>query len=92
MARTPPFREVAINTAPAIASVEEVPDQLRGGELRWLDRSPARPRFSAGVLLRACRPRQWSKNLLVLAAPGAAGVAARPAIALEVLTLSLIHI
>lgn len=28
----------------------------------------------AGALLRACRPRQWTKNLLVLAAPGAAGV------------------
>jgi decaprenyl-phosphate phosphoribosyltransferase len=26
------------------------------------------------VLVRACRPRQWSKNLLVLAAPAAAGV------------------
>jgi decaprenyl-phosphate phosphoribosyltransferase len=29
---------------------------------------------SAAALIRACRPRQWSKNLLVLAAPGAAGV------------------
>jgi decaprenyl-phosphate phosphoribosyltransferase len=27
-----------------------------------------------GALLRACRPKQWSKNLLVLAAPGAAGI------------------
>ncbi|HEY7893176.1 MAG TPA: decaprenyl-phosphate phosphoribosyltransferase [Solirubrobacteraceae bacterium] len=35
-----------------------------------------RPRATprAIVLLRACRPRQWSKNLLVLAAPCAAGV------------------
>jgi decaprenyl-phosphate phosphoribosyltransferase len=62
-----------------------VPDQLRVGELRWLDRAPVTPRFSAGALLRACRPRQWSKNLLVLAAPASAGVAASPAIALEVL-------
>jgi decaprenyl-phosphate phosphoribosyltransferase len=83
--RTLPVREVTINPVPAIASVEEVPDQLHGGELRWLEHAPARPRFSAGVLLRACRPRQWSKNLLVLAAPTAAGVAATPAIALEVL-------
>ena len=30
------------------------------------------------VLLRACRPRQWSKNLLLLAAPAAAGVIAVP--------------
>ena len=30
------------------------------------------------MLLRACRPRQWSKNLLVFAAPCAAGVIDRP--------------
>lgn len=36
------------------------------------------------MLLRACRPRQWSKNLLVLAAPCAAGVIARPVVAAEV--------
>ncbi len=30
------------------------------------------------MLVRAARPRQWSKNLLVLAAPAAAGVIARP--------------
>ena len=37
---------------------------------------------SAVVLLRACRPRQWSKNLLVVAAPAAAGVLAHPPVAL----------
>jgi decaprenyl-phosphate phosphoribosyltransferase len=37
------------------------------------------------VLLRACRPRQWSKNLLVFAAPAAAGWIGRPAIAAETL-------
>jgi decaprenyl-phosphate phosphoribosyltransferase len=36
------------------------------------------------VLVRACRPRQWSKNLLVLAAPCAAGVLDRPQIAVAV--------
>jgi decaprenyl-phosphate phosphoribosyltransferase len=36
------------------------------------------------VLLRACRPRQWSKNLLVLAAPCAAGVIDRPLVAAQV--------
>ncbi|HEY4894782.1 MAG TPA: decaprenyl-phosphate phosphoribosyltransferase [Solirubrobacteraceae bacterium] len=36
------------------------------------------------VLLRACRPRQWSKNLLVLAAPAAAGVLGRPLVAAQV--------
>ncbi|MHB8243130.1 MAG: decaprenyl-phosphate phosphoribosyltransferase, partial [Solirubrobacteraceae bacterium] len=39
---------------------------------------------SARVLLRACRPRQWSKNLLVLAAPSAAGVIDRPLVAAQV--------
>ncbi|MDQ6810645.1 MAG: decaprenyl-phosphate phosphoribosyltransferase, partial [Actinomycetota bacterium] len=34
--------------------------------------------------LRACRPRQWSKNLLVLAAPCAAGVIDRPLVAAQV--------
>jgi decaprenyl-phosphate phosphoribosyltransferase len=36
------------------------------------------------VLLRACRPRQWSKNLLVLAAPLAAGLLDRPGVAARV--------
>jgi decaprenyl-phosphate phosphoribosyltransferase len=36
------------------------------------------------ALVRACRPRQWSKNLLVLAAPCAAGVIGRADVALQV--------
>jgi decaprenyl-phosphate phosphoribosyltransferase len=32
----------------------------------------------AGGLLRTARPRQWLKNVLVLAAPGAAGISIRP--------------
>ncbi|MFC4058128.1 decaprenyl-phosphate phosphoribosyltransferase [Planomonospora corallina] len=52
------------------------------GEERTAERSPADPpatvrtrrRFSPAALVRACRPRQWLKNTLVLAAPGAAGV------------------
>jgi decaprenyl-phosphate phosphoribosyltransferase len=38
----------------------------------------------AGVLLRAARPRQWSKNVLVLVAPCAAGVILRPEVAWRV--------
>jgi decaprenyl-phosphate phosphoribosyltransferase len=45
---------------------------------------PVSPRLSAGVLIRACRPRQWAKNLLVLAAPCAAGVIDRPLVAAQV--------
>jgi decaprenyl-phosphate phosphoribosyltransferase len=37
------------------------------------------------MLLQACRPRQWSKNLLVLAAPAAAGVLDRASVVLGVL-------
>jgi decaprenyl-phosphate phosphoribosyltransferase len=36
------------------------------------------------ALARACRPQQWVKNVLVLAAPGAAGILARPDVAGEV--------
>jgi decaprenyl-phosphate phosphoribosyltransferase len=36
------------------------------------------PRFPLQALVRACRPRQWIKNLLVFAAPGAAGVLGQP--------------
>ncbi len=49
--------------------------------------------ISARAVLRACRPRQWSKNLLVFAAPAAAGwidrpeVAAQAAVALVVLCM-----
>src|SRR5205814_5541524 len=32
-----------------------------------------------GGLLRAARPRQWIKNVLVFAAPGAAGISLTPA-------------
>ena len=38
-----------------------------------LDLDAARPSLGR-ALLRAVRPRQWAKNVLVLAAPGAAGV------------------
>jgi decaprenyl-phosphate phosphoribosyltransferase len=38
----------------------------------------------ARVLLRACRPRQWSKNVLLLAAPSAAGVIAVPSVGRDV--------
>jgi len=37
------------------------------------------------VLVRACRPRQWVKNVLVLAAPAAAGIALQPRAALQML-------
>ena len=57
------------------ADVNAEPDQLAGAVVA----DPgAEGVTGAGAtvraLVRACRPRQWAKNLLVLAAPGAAGV------------------
>ena len=47
--------------------------------------APARGRGSSVAgLMRAARPRQWTKNILVLAAPGAAGVLTEPQAALAV--------
>jgi decaprenyl-phosphate phosphoribosyltransferase len=50
--------------------------------------APVRTRGFTAVrpwtLLRASRPRQWSKNVLVLAAPCAAGVIATPSVAMRV--------
>jgi decaprenyl-phosphate phosphoribosyltransferase len=73
--------------AEALATAEDTRAATRlgaGGPAARV-RVPVRPGLSAGVLLRACRPRQWAKNVLVLAAPCAAGVATRPSVALEVL-------
>lgn len=72
----------------AIASIEETQPPLGASELDAPAQTPIqlRPatRPTARVLLRACRPRQWSKNLLVLAAPCAAGVIDRPQVMAQV--------
>jgi len=81
-------RRAHINSLQAIASVEETHPQFSAGEPHAHVQAPTRlrpaTRSSARVLLRACRPRQWSKNLLVLAAPCAAGVIDQPQIAAQV--------
>ena len=46
--------------------------------------APRRRPPPAEVLLRACRPRQWLKNVLVALAPAAAGVLMRPTVLLQV--------
>ncbi len=43
--------------------------------------SPPRRGKTLRALVRACRPRQWVKNVLVVAAPGAGGALGRPEIA-----------
>ncbi len=83
-----PDRRVHINSVQAIASIEETQAPFSTSELDTAEHTPIqlRPaaRSPARVLLRACRPRQWSKNLLVLAAPCAAGVIGRPLVAAQV--------
>ncbi|MGH2831671.1 MAG: decaprenyl-phosphate phosphoribosyltransferase, partial [Solirubrobacteraceae bacterium] len=80
--------EVDIHSFEAVASTEQVPlrfeDHARRDRAQAPSVSSGSARRSAGILLRACRPRQWSKNLLVLAAPCAAGVIDRPVVAAEV--------
>jgi decaprenyl-phosphate phosphoribosyltransferase len=77
----------ARKTEPVIPSLEAT---VRAGEQpgppaahAWDAPAGAR-RDRAGVLLRACRPRQWSKNLLVAAAAVAAGVIGHGHVILEV--------
>jgi decaprenyl-phosphate phosphoribosyltransferase len=81
-------RRLDIISLQATASVEETRAQFSASELDAQIQAPIqlRPaaRLSVRVLLRACRPRQWSKNLLVLAAPCAAGVIDRPLVAAQV--------
>jgi decaprenyl-phosphate phosphoribosyltransferase len=82
--------EIPISSTEALAGIEAIASAGGRAELgtRALPTARApdrvRPRPSATVLLRACRPRQWSKNLLVLAAPCAAGVVALPGVTAEV--------
>ncbi|MGO9489261.1 MAG: decaprenyl-phosphate phosphoribosyltransferase [Solirubrobacteraceae bacterium] len=54
------------------------PSPALRGKLASATRRPARGRLPLRALVRACRPRQWTKNLLVLAAPGAAGILFSP--------------
>ena len=75
---------LSINPVDAVVGEDRVRVKAtRRGTLPTHPRSQPAPRLSPAVLLRACRPRQWSKNLLVLAAPCAAGLIARPAVAAE---------
>ncbi len=45
-----------------------------------VERGGGRARVVVNGLVRSVRPRQWSKNLLVFAAPGAGGVLLHPAV------------
>jgi decaprenyl-phosphate phosphoribosyltransferase len=77
------YQRFDINSLRVTAGIEEARAELHDGEAYTRVRVPVSPGLSAGALLRACRPRQWSKNLLVLAAPAAAGVIDRPLVAAQ---------
>ena len=77
---------------PEQAIVEQIPERADPLSTNWplgarivsagAPPAPTRARrarrTTALALARACRPRQWTKNLLVLAAPAAAGVLFHP--------------
>lgn len=78
-------RRFNINSFDAVVRREQIRPRLADDHLGSGAGRPGAPRVRYRVLLRACRPRQWSKNLLVLAAPAAAGVLGRPVVAAQVL-------
>ncbi|HEV3070803.1 MAG TPA: decaprenyl-phosphate phosphoribosyltransferase [Solirubrobacteraceae bacterium] len=86
-----PARERAIRSIEA-ARNEEVAGSRDAAELgAAVGTRPGRGRRSVGAhahiaraLLRACRPRQWVKNVLVAAAPAAAGILTHPEVPGEV--------
>ncbi len=86
--------DLKINSLQAIESIEKTRAPFIASELEADEQAPIqlRPatRPSARTLLRACRPRQWSKNLLVLAAPCAAGVIDEPLVAAQVVGALLV--
>jgi decaprenyl-phosphate phosphoribosyltransferase len=60
------------------AGIASEPDLAVDTDVAMLEPTPARPRRTGlHALISAMRPRQWIKNLLVVAAPGAAGVLGR---------------
>lgn len=69
----------------ATARSDASPSRAGAPPLRVFVSEPeATARATAGARLRACRPRQWLKNLLVVIAPAAAGVLTRPAVLADV--------
>lgn len=73
-------------TSPPPETAELAREPLRTSDVLAGADAAARPRpaYRLPPLVRAMRPRQWVKNLLVVAAPGAAGVLTHPAVAARV--------
>jgi len=73
------------STSPSWARADLEDDPVAAHDSEPLAVAAARsPAHTARVVLRACRPRQWSKNVLLLAAPSAAGVIGVGAVQLRV--------
>jgi decaprenyl-phosphate phosphoribosyltransferase len=75
---------LAVRTVIDISSLQILNPEQETWVPREAEPSPPRAKHSrartAAIILRACRPRQWSKNVLLLAAPSAAGVIAVPSV------------
>jgi decaprenyl-phosphate phosphoribosyltransferase len=83
-AQRTPSRRSDISSIEAIASEEQVRFRLKEEAYQAAARARTSRGATALALVRACRPRQWSKNLLVLAAPAAAGVLDHSSVVLRV--------
>lgn len=71
-----------MTSSPALAARRPASPPPRS--LRPVAITPARSTARRGVVLRACRPRQWLKNAVVVLPPAAAGALARPGAVLAV--------
>jgi decaprenyl-phosphate phosphoribosyltransferase len=74
---------IAISSTQALRPENEAWIPPHEAEALPLSAKPSRS-HTVRVVLRACRPRQWSKNVLLLAAPAAAGVIAVPSVGRDV--------
>jgi decaprenyl-phosphate phosphoribosyltransferase len=89
---------ISIGEASVEETLQQSANPLAGAELQTIgfeQASPSAGHAATGVarkgslakaraLIGACRPKQWSKNVLLLAAPAAAGVLTKPGVAGEV--------
>lgn len=76
--------EAAIEPGTAPGRAPQTPEAPPADAARERAGDPTRAGGRLAALVRACRPHQWVKNLLVLAAPGAAGVLTNQHVAVDV--------
>jgi decaprenyl-phosphate phosphoribosyltransferase len=76
-------------TRPENGRTQPQPAERAGRRSGLPPKALCRRRLALGALVRACRPRQWVKNVLVVAAPAAAGILTRPDVAGKVVVAFL---